>query len=58
MTGTPQTATYETYAGSAPENYERYFVPAIGEPIARDLINAADLRAASASWTSPAARGS
>ncbi len=37
--------TYETYAGSAPENYERYFVPAIDEPIARDLIDAADLRA-------------
>lgn len=32
------------YGGSAPENYERYFVPSIGEPVARDLIRAAALR--------------
>ena len=33
------------FAGSAPENYERYFVPAIGGPLAADLIAAAELRA-------------
>jgi hypothetical protein len=26
------------YAGTAPENYQRYFVPAIGGPFAADLI--------------------
>ena len=29
---------YESYGGSAPESYERYFVPAIGGPLAHDLI--------------------
>ena len=43
MSGT--TVSYETYGGSAPENYERYFVPAIGEPVARDLLDRAALRA-------------
>lgn len=32
------------YGGSAPENYERYFVPVIGAPLARDLIDIAALR--------------
>jgi ubiquinone/menaquinone biosynthesis C-methylase UbiE len=32
------------YGGNAPENYERYFVPAIGAPVADDLIKAAALR--------------
>lgn len=32
------------YGGSAPENYERYFVPAIGAPVADDLIKVAALR--------------
>lgn len=45
MTETPKTVSYETYAGDAAQNYERYFVPVIGEPVARDLIAAADLRA-------------
>ncbi len=35
---------YNTYGGSAPENYERYFVPAIGAPLATDLIHTAALR--------------
>jgi ubiquinone/menaquinone biosynthesis C-methylase UbiE len=35
---------FQAYGGSAPENYERYFVPAIGEPFAADLIDAAALR--------------
>jgi ubiquinone/menaquinone biosynthesis C-methylase UbiE len=30
--------------GSVPENYERYFVPAIGAPLAKDLIRIAALR--------------
>ena len=34
----------ETYAGSLPENYERYFVPSVGAPLARDLVEAAALR--------------
>lgn len=34
----------ETYGGSAPENYQRFFVPAIGRPVAEDLIAAADLQ--------------
>ena len=31
----------ESYRGSLPENYERYFVPAIGRPVAEDLIESA-----------------
>ncbi|MEX0769996.1 MAG: hypothetical protein WD035_04630 [Balneolaceae bacterium] len=34
----------ESYGLKAPENYERYFVPAIGEPLAKDLVRLADLR--------------
>jgi ubiquinone/menaquinone biosynthesis C-methylase UbiE len=37
--------SFETYGGSAPENYERYFVPAIGAPLAADLIDVAVLGA-------------
>lgn len=36
--------SFETYRGNAAENYERYFVPAIGAPLASDLIDAASLR--------------
>lgn len=32
------------FRGSAPENYEKFFVPAIGEPLAADLVAAAALR--------------
>ena len=35
---------FEAYGGSAPENYERYFVPAIGGPLAADLVEAAALQ--------------
>jgi SAM-dependent methyltransferase len=35
---------YEAYGGSAPESYERYFVPAIGGPLAHDLIAEAAIR--------------
>lgn len=34
----------EAFGRSAPENYERFFVPAIGRPMAEDLIAAAKLR--------------
>ena len=35
--------SFEDYGGSAPENYERYFVPAIGAPLALELVEAAGL---------------
>jgi ubiquinone/menaquinone biosynthesis C-methylase UbiE len=34
----------EAFGGTAAENYERFFVPAIGRPVAEDLIAAADLQ--------------
>jgi ubiquinone/menaquinone biosynthesis C-methylase UbiE len=34
----------EAHGGSVPENYEQYFVPAIGAPLAHDLIEIAALR--------------
>lgn len=34
----------ETYGGNAAESYERFFVPAIGAPLARDLVRLAALR--------------
>jgi ubiquinone/menaquinone biosynthesis C-methylase UbiE len=34
----------ETYEGNAAESYERFFVPAIGAPLARDLVRLAALR--------------
>jgi SAM-dependent methyltransferase len=43
----PDTAavpSFEAYAGTAPENYERYFVPAIGRPLARALVDLAGVR--------------
>ena len=43
----PSTAavpSFEAYAGSAPENYERYFVPAIGRPLAHALVDLAGVR--------------
>jgi len=33
-----------SYAGNPPANYERYFVPAIGAPLAADLISLARLK--------------
>ena len=37
--------TFEkTYAQSAAENYERYFVPVIGAPVAAHLVELAALR--------------
>jgi ubiquinone/menaquinone biosynthesis C-methylase UbiE len=40
----PQPIYAKTYAKSAAENYERYFVPVIGAPVAADLIGVANLR--------------
>ena len=34
----------EAYSESPPENYERFFVPVIGAPLAADLIECAELR--------------
>lgn len=34
----------ENYRGNAAENYQRFFVPAIGEPLAKDLLRHAALR--------------
>ncbi len=42
MTQTSFDAT--AFRGTAAENYERYFVPAIGSPLAEDLVAAACLR--------------
>ncbi len=35
----------QSLSASAPENYQRFFVPAIGRPLANDLIEVAALRA-------------
>ena len=35
---------YQTYGGPGPESYERYFVPAIGGPLAIDLVAEAALK--------------
>jgi SAM-dependent methyltransferase len=42
VSGTP---SFERYGGNAAENYERYFVPAIGAPLAADLVEVAALGA-------------
>jgi SAM-dependent methyltransferase len=39
------TASYRNYSGTAAENYQRDFVPAIGEPVSTALLEAARLRA-------------
>jgi SAM-dependent methyltransferase len=36
--------SFRSYGGSAPENYERYFVPTIGTAFATALVDAAELR--------------
>lgn len=46
MSNSPTNLAHEkTYGGSPPQNYDRYFVPAIAEPVARDLLDRAALRA-------------
>jgi ubiquinone/menaquinone biosynthesis C-methylase UbiE len=39
-----QQLSFETYRGNPAANYERYFVPAIASPLARDLVELAALR--------------
>ena len=34
----------QSFRATAPENYERFFVPAIGRPLAHDLVRVASLR--------------
>ncbi|MDZ7676368.1 MAG: methyltransferase domain-containing protein [Acidimicrobiales bacterium] len=41
MSTQPATSLYDKYAASGAENYERHFVPAIGEPVARRLVDTA-----------------
>lgn len=36
--------SFRQYSDSAAQNYERYFVPTIGAPVAGDLLEAADLQ--------------
>lgn len=36
-----QQISYKAFEGSAPENYERYFVPVIAGPLAKDLVDSA-----------------
>ena len=36
--------SFESYGGTGPQNYERYFVPAIGAPLAADLLETAALQ--------------
>jgi SAM-dependent methyltransferase len=38
------TASYRNFTGTAAENYERHFVPAIAEPVSTPLLEAAGLR--------------
>jgi ubiquinone/menaquinone biosynthesis C-methylase UbiE len=35
--------SFESYGGTGPENYERYFVPAVGAPLAANLVETAAL---------------
>src|SRR5213592_4636076 len=44
MSTSASAISFRSYGGNAPENYERYFVPSIGAPLAHDLIDAASLR--------------
>jgi SAM-dependent methyltransferase len=43
MTAATQLEFGKTYGGTGPENYERFFVPTIGEPLARELVASAHL---------------
>jgi ubiquinone/menaquinone biosynthesis C-methylase UbiE len=38
------TVSYRTFTGTAAENYQRYFVPAIGEPVSGLLLDAAAIQ--------------
>jgi ubiquinone/menaquinone biosynthesis C-methylase UbiE len=45
MTTTFEKPWGKTFTGSAPRNYERYFIPVIGGPLAKDLVARAELHA-------------
>jgi precorrin-6B methylase 2 len=38
------TVSYRNYSGTAAENYQRHFVPAIAEPVSAALLSTAALR--------------
>ncbi|CAN5885373.1 methyltransferase domain-containing protein [soil metagenome] len=38
------TVSYRTFTGTAAENYQRYFVPAIAAPVSAELLRVADLQ--------------
>ena len=38
------TASYRDFTGTGAENYQRYFVPAIAEPVSADLLRIAGLQ--------------
>jgi SAM-dependent methyltransferase len=40
----PPQISFQTFSATAAENYECYFVPAIGAPLAADLVELAALR--------------
>jgi ubiquinone/menaquinone biosynthesis C-methylase UbiE len=44
MSSQQQQTSFETYRGNPAENYERFFVPTIGYPLAVDLVDVAGLR--------------
>lgn len=44
MSTSASAVSFTTYGGAALENYERYFVPVIGTPVAKALLEVADLR--------------
>ena len=53
------TVSYRQFSGTAAENYQRHFVPAISTPVSVDLLRTAGLKPGErASSTSPAAPGS
>jgi hypothetical protein len=47
-----QQISFQTFSESAAENYESYFVPAIGAPLAAHLVESQRFVAASACWMS------
>ena len=38
------TVSYRQFSGTAAENYQRHFVPAISTPVSVDLLRTADLK--------------
>jgi hypothetical protein len=48
------TVSYREFTGTAAENYQRYFVPAIATPVSAALLETAACSPASTSSTPPA----